>query len=109
MHACQCRPVLRQELEVGLSDSIIDKFSELLLGSMAQVKSQARPAKHFQIGGDGGPVLGHAGAQEPDGSFDLVSLLGPSCSAPVGDQRANIWRNIAGTSSSATEALVSIM
>ena len=94
---------------MSLSDNIVGKFSELLLGSMAQVKSQARPAKHFQLRGDGGSVLGHTGAKEPDGSFDLVSLLSPSCSAPVGDRGTYICRNIAGTSSSSTEALVSIV
>ena len=54
-------------------------------------------------------MLGHAGAKEPYGSFDLVRLLCPSGSAPVGDRRAYIGGDIAGTSGSTTEALVGIM
>ena len=54
-------------------------------------------------------MLGHAGAKEPDGSFDLVRLFGPSGSAPVGDWRADIRGHIASTSGSSTEALVSIV
>ena len=54
-------------------------------------------------------MLGHAGAKEPNGSFDLVRLLCPSSSAPVGDRRTNIGGDIASTSGSTTEALVGIV
>ena len=53
-------------------------------------------------------MLGHAGAKEPDGSFDLVRLLCPSSSASVRDWGANIMGEIACRPGGTAETLVSI-
>ena len=94
---------------MGLGDHIVHVFPELLLGHVAQVESKARPSKHFQFGCDCSSVLSHARAQEPYGSFDLVSLLCQFGSAAIGDWGADIMGEIACRPGGTAETLVSIM